>query len=84
MRAAGIPCGEVRTVGEAIRSPEARERNLVTQIPHPKIGWVPNVALPIRYSDTPIAIADPVAAPARRPAHPASAASSRFFTMGDE
>ena len=61
MRAAGVPCGEVRTVGEAIRSPEARERELVTRIPHPTIGWVPNVALPIRYSGTPIA--DPVAAP---------------------
>jgi crotonobetainyl-CoA:carnitine CoA-transferase CaiB-like acyl-CoA transferase len=61
MRAAGVPCGQVRTVGEAIRSPEARERKLVTRIPHPKTGWVPNVRLPIRYSRTPVA--DPVAAP---------------------
>ncbi|MFM9924548.1 CoA transferase [Variovorax sp. H27-G14] len=61
MRAAGVPCGEVRTVGEAIRSPEARERQLVTRIPHPAVGWVPNMALPIRYARTPIA--DPVAAP---------------------
>ena len=38
MRAAGVPCGQVRTVGEAIRSPEARERKLVTRIPHPKTG----------------------------------------------
>src|SRR5580698_512048 len=62
MRAAGVPCGQVRTVGEAIRSPEARERKLVTRIPHPQTGWVPNVRLPIIYSQTPIA--DPVAAPA--------------------
>jgi crotonobetainyl-CoA:carnitine CoA-transferase CaiB-like acyl-CoA transferase len=62
MRAAGVPCGQVRTVGEAIRSPEARERKLVTRIPHPATGWVPNVRLPIRYSRTPVA--DPVAAPA--------------------
>jgi crotonobetainyl-CoA:carnitine CoA-transferase CaiB-like acyl-CoA transferase len=61
MRAAGVPCGEVRTVGEAIRSPEARERSLVTRIPHPTVGWVPNVNLPIRYSRTPIV--DPMAAP---------------------
>jgi crotonobetainyl-CoA:carnitine CoA-transferase CaiB-like acyl-CoA transferase len=39
----------------------ARERRLVTRIPHPQVGWVPNMALPIRYSRTPIA--DPVAAP---------------------
>jgi crotonobetainyl-CoA:carnitine CoA-transferase CaiB-like acyl-CoA transferase len=61
MRAAGVPCGEVRTVGEAIRSAEARERELVTRIPHPTVGWVPNVTLPIRFAGTPIA--DPVAAP---------------------
>ena len=62
MRAAGVPCGQVRTVGEAIRSPEARERGIVTRIPHDTVGWVPNVNLPIRYSRTPIA--DPIAAPA--------------------
>jgi crotonobetainyl-CoA:carnitine CoA-transferase CaiB-like acyl-CoA transferase len=62
MRAAGVPCGQVRTVGEAIRSPEARERQLVTRIPHPQTGWIPNVALPIRYSGTPVV--NPVAAPA--------------------
>ena len=61
MRAAGVPCGQVRSVGEAIRSPEAQERRLVTRIPHPEGGWVPNVALPIRYSRTPVA--DPVVAP---------------------
>jgi crotonobetainyl-CoA:carnitine CoA-transferase CaiB-like acyl-CoA transferase len=62
MRTAGVPCGQMRTVGEAIRSPEARERRLVTRISHEGVGWVPNVALPIRYSRTPVV--DPVAAPA--------------------
>ncbi|MGY3607395.1 MULTISPECIES: CaiB/BaiF CoA transferase family protein [unclassified Bradyrhizobium] len=62
MRAAGVPCGQVRSVGEAIRSPEARERAIVTRIPHPTVGWVPNVSLPIRYSETPVV--DPVVAPA--------------------
>ncbi|PLC52047.1 carnitine dehydratase [Pollutimonas nitritireducens] len=58
---AGVPSGVLRTVGEAIRSPEAREREIVTRIPHPELGWVPNVCLPIRYSGTPLA--DPVLAP---------------------
>lgn len=57
---AGVPCGVLRTVGEAIRSPEAREREIVTRVAHPELGWVPNVSLPIRYSDTPLA--DPVLA----------------------
>ncbi|MGA7780076.1 MAG: CoA transferase [Paraburkholderia sp.] len=62
MRSAGVPCGEVRSVGDAIRSPEARERRIVSRIPHPKVGWVPNIASPIRYSETPMV--DPVPAPA--------------------
>jgi len=62
MREAGVPCGKLRSVGEAIRSPEARERGIVTRIPHDTLGWVPNVSLPIRYSHTPVV--DPVAAPA--------------------
>ncbi len=61
MREAQIPCGLVRTVGEAMRSPEATARKLVTHIPHPKLGQVPNIASPIRYGRTPMA--DPVAAP---------------------
>lgn len=62
MRAAGVPSGEVRSVGDAIRSPEARESRIVSRIPHPKVGWVPNISLPIRYSDTPMV--DPTPAPA--------------------
>jgi crotonobetainyl-CoA:carnitine CoA-transferase CaiB-like acyl-CoA transferase len=62
MRVAGVPCGLVRTVGEAIRSAEARDHELVTRIAHPVLGSIPNVRLPIRYGATPLA--DPVAAPA--------------------
>ncbi len=61
MRECQIPSGEVRTVGEALRSPEARARNLVTRIAHPDVGEVPNLASPIRYAGTPLA--DPVPAP---------------------
>lgn len=61
MRTAQIPCGEVRTVGEAMRSPEATARKLVTRIPHPVLGEVPNIASPIRYGRTPVV--DPVPAP---------------------
>lgn len=61
MRAAQIPCGEVRSIGEAVRSPEARERRIVTWIPHPVTGQLPNIASPIRFQGTPVV--DPVAAP---------------------
>ena len=62
MRQAQIPCGEVRSVAQALRAPEARERERVTWIPHPVLGEVPNLESPIRYEKTPMV--DPVAAPA--------------------
>jgi crotonobetainyl-CoA:carnitine CoA-transferase CaiB-like acyl-CoA transferase len=62
MRAAQIPCGEVRTVGAALRSKEATARGLVTRIAHPVVGWMPNIAMPFRFSGTPTV--DPKPAPA--------------------
>jgi crotonobetainyl-CoA:carnitine CoA-transferase CaiB-like acyl-CoA transferase len=61
LRAASIPAGEVRTVGQALRSPEARARGLVTRIAQPDVGWLPNIALPVRMHGTPLA--DPLPAP---------------------
>jgi crotonobetainyl-CoA:carnitine CoA-transferase CaiB-like acyl-CoA transferase len=62
LRAANVPHGQVKTLGEALASDEARSRNLVTRIPHPVKGWIPNIATPIRLSRTPAV--EPVAAPA--------------------
>jgi len=61
MRDASVPCGEVRSVAQAINSPEAISRSIVHRIKDPQLGWVPNVASPIRMSGTPLV--DPVAAP---------------------
>ena len=62
LQEAGIPAGEVRSLSEALYSEDVRDRGLVTRVPHPKVGWLPNIALPLRLSDTPLA--DPVAGPA--------------------
>ncbi len=61
-REAGLPAGEVRSLSQALAAPEVVDRGLVTRIPDPAGGWLPNLAPPFRYSDTPVA--DPVAAPA--------------------
>ena len=61
-REAGIPSGEVRTLAQALHSKEAAARGLVTRIPHPVVGWVPNITAPARMSETPVV--DPKAAPA--------------------
>lgn len=61
MHAAGVPGGAIRTVAEAMQGPEIRELGTVSGIAHPTLGRIPNVALPLHFSATPLA--DPVAAP---------------------
>ncbi len=61
MRQAGVPCGIVRTVGQALRSEETKARGTVSWIEHPSAGPIPNIAPPWRFGATPVA--DPVAAP---------------------
>ncbi|CAN7331763.1 CoA transferase [Phenylobacterium sp. LjRoot225] len=51
---AGIPCGAVRTPGEALLSPEASERGLVFGLPHPTAGVAPVIAQPFQFSETPV------------------------------
>lgn len=62
MRAAQIPCGEVRSIEEAMSSKEFCERKLMSRISHADHGWLPSIKSPICYSGTPLA--DPVAPPA--------------------
>jgi formyl-CoA transferase len=61
MRAAGVPAGAVNSLAEAFGSEEMAARGIVSEIPHPAVGSVPNVRLPFRLAGTPLA--DPVAAP---------------------
>ncbi|MEJ7930485.1 CoA transferase [Ramlibacter sp. AN1015] len=62
LRAANVPHGQVRTLGEALASDESRSRVLITRIPHPVKGWIPNIANPVRLERTPSVA--PQAAPA--------------------
>jgi formyl-CoA transferase len=55
----GIPCGELRTPGEALMSPEAAERELVFGLPHPTAGLAPAIAQPARLSGTPACYGTP-------------------------
>ncbi len=50
----GIPTGMVRTVGEALRSPEVAARDMVATVSHPTAGELKLVSSPIRMSGTPV------------------------------
>ncbi len=51
--AAGIPCGKVRSVPEALDDPHAAARGMIARLPHPRIPDFRSVALPVRLSETP-------------------------------
>jgi formyl-CoA transferase len=61
MRAAGVPAGAINSLADAFASEEIVQRGMVSEIPHPTAGTVPNIRLPFRMDGTPLA--DPVAAP---------------------
>jgi formyl-CoA transferase len=53
LKRAAVPCGEVRSVGEALVARETAERDMVAEIPHPTAGRIPMIKSPIKMSFTP-------------------------------
>lgn len=51
LRAAGIPCGPVNSVAEALAEPHTRARGLVVETEHPTFGTIRQVASPVRVGD---------------------------------
>ncbi len=50
----GVPCGPINTLAEVFDDPQVRHRGLRVEIDHPEVGPIPQVASPIRLSDTPV------------------------------
>lgn len=48
LRAAGVPCGPVNTVAEALADPLATERSMIVETDHPEFGTVRQVAPAVR------------------------------------
>ena len=61
MREAGVPAGAINSLKDAFGSEEMKAREIVSFIPHPTAGQVPNIRLPFKLHGTPLA--DPIAAP---------------------
>jgi len=53
LEAAGIPCGPILDVGQALAHPAVRARDMVTEILHPTAGPLRMTGVPVRLSDTP-------------------------------
>jgi succinate--hydroxymethylglutarate CoA-transferase len=56
LMAAGIPCGRINSVAQALAAPHAIAREMVTEVEHPTAGSVKMLGIPFRFSDTPASI----------------------------
>jgi crotonobetainyl-CoA:carnitine CoA-transferase CaiB-like acyl-CoA transferase len=51
LSAAGVPCGPVNGVSEALRDPQVADRGLIVETEHPVLGRVRQVASPVRVGE---------------------------------
>lgn len=54
LRAAGVPCGRINTVAEALGDPHVIERGFIVELEHPALGLIKSLATPIHLADTPL------------------------------
>ncbi|RJF91900.1 CaiB/BaiF CoA transferase family protein [Noviherbaspirillum saxi] len=54
MEAANVPCGPINNMQQVFEDPHVQHRQMKLSLPHPVGREVPNLANPIRFSDTPI------------------------------
>jgi CoA:oxalate CoA-transferase len=59
LRAHGIPCGRIQSVGEVCDSPQIQARDMVVPLQHPKAGPIRVTGVPIKLSDTPGEVGTP-------------------------
>jgi crotonobetainyl-CoA:carnitine CoA-transferase CaiB-like acyl-CoA transferase len=53
LRAAGVPCGPINSVAEALTDPHTLARDMVRTVKHPTVGDLKMVGMPFRFSGTP-------------------------------
>jgi formyl-CoA transferase/CoA:oxalate CoA-transferase len=53
LRESGVPCGAVRSIGDALADPQIRAREMVQQVLHPTLGPIQVLGVPVKLSDTP-------------------------------
>ncbi|MBI4194730.1 MAG: CoA transferase [Betaproteobacteria bacterium] len=56
LTAAGIPCGRINSVAQALSAEHTVARGMVRTVRHPTVGELKTLGVPFRFSDTPAAI----------------------------
>ncbi|MCA1776730.1 MAG: CoA transferase [Loktanella sp.] len=56
---AGVPCGRVQSLTEALGDPQVAAQDMVLRVPHPGHGVVGMTGFPIKFSQTPLDVRRP-------------------------
>jgi crotonobetainyl-CoA:carnitine CoA-transferase CaiB-like acyl-CoA transferase len=56
LQAAGIPCGRINTVAQALEDPQTAARAMVETAEHPAVGTLKMVGMPFKFSATPTSV----------------------------
>jgi succinate---hydroxymethylglutarate CoA-transferase len=56
LQAAGVPCGKINSVRQALDDPQTAARNMIATAEHPTVGTVRMVGTPFKLSATPTSV----------------------------
>jgi crotonobetainyl-CoA:carnitine CoA-transferase CaiB-like acyl-CoA transferase len=59
LRAAGVPCGRINSVAEALADEQTEARHMIETVAHPTIGNLKLTGLPYKFSGTPATVRRP-------------------------
>ena len=53
LKAAGVPCGRINSVGQALSDPHTAARDMIETVEHPAVGELKMLGIPFKFSATP-------------------------------
>jgi len=59
LKAAGVPCGRINSVTEALAEPQTAARSMIETVDHPAIGALKLLGMPYKFSGTPATVRRP-------------------------
>jgi len=59
LKAAGVPCGRINSVAEALDDPHTAARHMIETVEHPAIGALRMLGIPFKFSDTACSVRRP-------------------------
>src|SRR5712672_14994 len=59
LKAAGVPCGRINSVAEALADPQTQAREMIATVEHPTVGDLKLVGPPYKFSGTPASVRRP-------------------------